>query len=298
MKKTVLTVLTAALLAVLLLSLPAHAKEEAQAKAKSESGRTILIVAFGTSVDKARASYANVEKQVKAAFPGHEVRWAWTAHSLLKSGAEARLSPQEALAKLATEGVKEASVLSLHIIPGAEYNNLVKYVEAFEGLPKGLEKIWLAPPLLYDPESVAEVAARLAKSLPKGRTADEAVLFVGHGTRHPAGVYYPALQYYVSALDKNIFIGTVEGDLDLEKITAELKARGIKKAWLAPLMTVAGDHALNDLFGPEKDSWRQTLLENGVQTESVDMGLGERPDFVALWIEGLKKSLATRRRPH
>jgi sirohydrochlorin cobaltochelatase len=251
----------------------------------------VLIVAFGTSVEKARVSYAKVEEGVKAAFPGREIRWAWTANSLLKTGAKGVpvLSTQEALAKLATEGVKDVSILSLHIIPGAEYSDLAKNAAAFEGLPKGLERVSLSPPLLSDTESVAVVAKTLLKSVPK-TGKDEGVLFVGHGTHHPAGVYYPALQYYLRELNKNAFVGTVEGDLDLEKITATLKAAGIKKVWLAPLMTVAGDHATNDLFGAEPDSWKQRLGASGIAVEAIPRGLGENPDLVALWIDGLRKS--------
>jgi len=284
MKKSVLKILATAFLVVALCVPCAHAKTDVATKNKE----AILIVAFGTSVEKARSSYVNVEKQVKAAFPDQEIRWAWTAHSLLRSGGKDMLSPQEALARLATEGIKEVSVLSLHVIPGAEYNNIVRYAAAFEGLPKGLERIRLAPPLLYDTDSMQAVAQALVKNLPKERQPGDAVLFVGHGTHHPAGVYYPALQYYLSTLDKNTFIGTVEGDLDLERTTAAMKTQGIKKVWLAPLMTVAGDHALNDLFGDEPDSWKQHLAKNGFAVETVRKGLGEYPDLVSLWVNGLR----------
>lgn len=259
------------------------------AQAENAEESAILIVAFGTSVEKARVSYAKVEEQVRAAFPGRDVRWAWTAHSLLKSGPQPVQSTQEALAQLATEGVKNVAVLSLHIIPGAEYNNVARTAQAFQGLPKGLRRIRLSAPLLYDAESVRETAEVLLKTVPKARKPEEAVLFVGHGTHHPAGVYYPALQYYLSTLDGNAFVGTVEGDLDIEAVTAALKARGVKKVWLAPLMTVAGDHALNDLFGDEKDSWKQHLLASGIQVEAVAKGLGEYPEVIALWVNSLKK---------
>ena len=261
-----------------------------EALAEKTPDDVILIVAFGTSVEKARVSYANVEKEVKTAFPGKEIRWAWTAHSLLKTGPDA-LSPQEALAKLGTEGVKNVAILSLHIIPGEEYSNLVKTAEAFEGLPKGLEKVRLSRPLLSDTESLSVVADILLKSLPGQRKKDEAVVFVGHGTHHPAGVYYPALQYYLKAKDKNAFVGTVEGDLDLEAITGVLKAAGIKKIWLTPLMTVAGDHAQNDLFGDEDDSWKKHLSANGIQVTPIEKGLGENPAVIGQWVERLKKSL-------
>ena len=262
---------------------PASAEKEQEA---------IVIAAFGTSVDSARSSYMNVEKEVRAKFPGKTVLWAWTAHSLLQSdNNEVRLSVQQALAKLATDGVKKASILSLHVIPGAEYNNLAQTARAFEGLPKGLEQVRLSHPLLYDVDSLAEVAKMLVQSAPKERKATEAMVFVGHGTHHAAGVYYPALQYYLHALDKNVFVGTVESSPDLEAVLGNLKANGVRRLWLAPLMTVAGDHAVNDIFGPEKDSWAQSFIAKGIKVERIAKGLGEYPVFVERMVANLVNSM-------
>ncbi|MDR2573595.1 MAG: sirohydrochlorin cobaltochelatase [Desulfovibrio sp.] len=257
--------------------------------AQAETKEAILLVAFGTSVQKAQTSYANVEKQVRTAFPGKEIRWAWTANSLLNADPKSpRFSVQEALAKLATEGVRKVSILSLHVIPGSEYSNLARTARAFEGLPKGVEEIRLSQPLLYDTDSVSKVAQLLIQSAPKERKPDEALVFVGHGTHHTAGVYYPALQYYLHTRDKNVFVGTVEGSPDLEAVLKTLKANAIRKVWLAPLMTVAGDHAVNDLFGPEKDSWKQIFVANGMQVEIIGKGLGEYPILVEQWVQNLK----------
>jgi sirohydrochlorin cobaltochelatase len=268
--------------------------------AQTESKEAILLVAFGTSVQKALIAYANVEKQVLADFPDKEIRWAWTAHTLLKSNPKApRLSVQEALAKLATEGVRKVSILSLHVIPGIEYSNLKQTVRAFEGLPKGIQEIKLSHPLLHNADSLSKVAQALIQNAPQKRKPDEALVFVGHGTSHAAGVYYPALQYYLHVLDKNAFIGTLdfgkgmkhaEGSPGLEDVLNALKANGIRKVWLAPLMTVAGEHAANDLFGPEKNSWKQIFTANGMQVETIGKGLGEYPDLVAHWVENLKNA--------
>lgn len=267
----------------------------ASAHADGASGNAreaVLIVAFGTSYEKARASYDAVEKLVRNASPDREIRWAWTAHSLLGEGNERRLSPQEALARLATEGVKNVDVLSLHVIPGQEYSNLVATARAFEGLPKGLERVRVCPPLLWDTDSMRDVAALLLKSVPESRKADEGVIFVGHGTHHPSGVYYGALQYYVGALDPNVFIGTVEGYPDIHAVRAAVKAKKLKKVWLIPLMTVAGDHASNDLFGDEEDSWKRILASDGVKVEIVARGLGEVPALAERWVRGLAESPA------
>ncbi|MDL2267252.1 sirohydrochlorin cobaltochelatase, partial [Desulfovibrio sp. OttesenSCG-928-G15] len=227
------------LLFFFILCAPAFAAQESGSDAATKEA--VLVVAFGTSVEKARISYANVERQIKSTRPGADVRWAWTARSLLATAPKdgSVLSPQEALARLGTEGVKKVTVLSLHIIPGAEYSGLVKTVEAFQGMPKGIDSLTLCAPLLHDTQSMGEVADLLLQSLPKERDAKDAVLFVGHGTHHPAGVYYPALQYYLTARDARAFVGTVEGDLDVSAVGDSLKKSDIGKVWIAPLMTVA-----------------------------------------------------------
>ena len=252
----------------------------------------ILVAAFGTSVASAQASYAAIDKEVKNAFPDHEILWAWTAHTLLKKHPrnDPVLSVQEALARFAAMGIKKVSVLSLHVIPGKEYEDLTTIAHAFEGLPKGLERVSLSPPLLYDTESLDRTAELLLKNIPSGRKANEAVLFIGHGTHHPAGVYYPALQYYLSRRDGNAFVGTVEGDLDSETVSGALKAKGITKVWIAPLMMVAGDHAVNDLFGKAPDSWSERMKAGGMKVEPIAKGLGEYPDIVEQRISDLRNT--------
>jgi sirohydrochlorin cobaltochelatase len=269
--------------------------------AQVEQKEAILLAAFGTSAQKAQTSYANVEKKIRIIFPDKAVHWAWTAHSLLKSDPKnPRLSVQEALAKLATEGVRKVSILSLHVIPGIEYSNLVQTARAFEGLPKGIQEIRVSTPLLHTVDSVTKVAQALIQDAPQGRKADEALVFVGHGTNHAAGVYYPALQYYLHVLDKNAFIGTLDfdkgeppakGSPSQEDILNALKAHGIKKMWLAPLMTVAGEHAANDLFGKGEGSWKSIFTANGIQVETIGKGLGEYPALVEQWIQNLKKAV-------
>jgi sirohydrochlorin cobaltochelatase len=269
--------------------------------AQEETKEAILLTAFGSSREKAHVAYNKVEERVRAAFPGKEIRWAWTAHSLLRSDPKApRLSVQEALAKLATEGVEKVYILSLHVIPGIEYSNLERTARAFEGLPKGIKEIKLSTPLLHDAASLGIVAQALIKNAPKERKSDEALVFVGHGTVHAAGVYYPAMQYYLHKLDRNAFIGTLdfekgtaraEGSPSLEDIVEALKANSIRKVWLAPFMTVAGVHANDDLFGKQEGSWRQVFIANGMRVEVVDKGLGEFPDLVDIWVRNLGAEL-------
>ena len=51
-------------------------------KAPKEVG--ILLVAFGSSEPSAQVSFSNIDKALRAAYPGIPVRWAYTSHIIRK----------------------------------------------------------------------------------------------------------------------------------------------------------------------------------------------------------------------
>ncbi|MFH1091404.1 MAG: sirohydrochlorin cobaltochelatase [Pseudomonadota bacterium] len=255
----------------------------------------ILLVAFGSSEPKAQAAFKNIEDKVKAAFPGLPIYWAYTSSIIRKKLAkEGKVldSPALALARMADEGFTHVAVQSLHTIPGEEYNYLVQVINSQSGLPKGIKKIALGNPLLAEPQDLIKAAEALAANVPKDRQKSEAVILMGHGTHHPSNAFYPAMQYYLWKKDPNIFIGTVEGSPSLEDILADLKQKGIKKAWLMPFMSVAGDHALNDMAGEEKDSWKSILTRAGIACVPILKGTAEFDNLAAIWVEHLKAAMA------
>ncbi len=268
----------------------AHAHGEKHAQKKG-----ILLVAFGTSVPEAETAMANIDRKVKAAFPDVEVRWAYTSkiirHKLAKEEHRDVDSPAEALAKMMDQDFTDVAVQSLHTIPGEEYTGLMETAEAFTGMPKGMRHVAVGAPLLYTTKDVQRVVELLLAHIPAERKKNEAVILMGHGTPHPANIYYPGVQYYVAKKDPNVFIGTVEGSPELDDVLAELKARKITKAWLMPFMAVAGDHARNDLAGDEPDSWKSLLTKAGVTCSVVLKGTGEYDDVVDIWIEHLRRAM-------
>jgi sirohydrochlorin cobaltochelatase len=114
---------------------------------------------------------------------------------------------------------------------------------------------------------------------------------MGHGTHHAGNIYYPGLQDYISRRSNSVLVGTVEGAPTLEQVMSDLKAAQEKKVCLMPLMSVAGDHARNDMAGPEDESWKSRMRAEGFDTTSLLKGLGEDDRFVALWLDHLKNAL-------
>jgi sirohydrochlorin cobaltochelatase len=254
----------------------------------------ILLVAFGTTVPEARAALDAVDAAARTRFPGIEVRWAYSSRIVREKLAAEGLvfdSPAMALARMMDDGFTHVAVQSLHTIPGAEFHGLQRTVNAFSGLPKGIDKVTLGLPLLAEPADVEACARAIADSLPVERKAGEAVILLGHGTHHPANIYYPGLQFSLNRLDPLVLVGTVEGTPSLDDVRAVLKERKVSKAWLLPFMAVAGDHAVNDMAGDEDDSWKSVLTADGVTCVPVLRGTAESPDFVRIWLDHLQAAL-------
>jgi len=287
------TVLQALLLACLMAAAaPSHA---AHGDAKPDR-KGVLLVAFGTSVSGAEAAYRNIEKKVKEELPGVEIRWAYSSkmirHKLAEGNKPVKLdSPAEALAKMMDEDFSHVVVQSLQTIPGQEFHALSETARAFSGMPKGMKKVVVGMPLLATTQDLERVAGALAAMAPKGRAAGEALVFVGHGTRHPANVYYPGLQYYLWKKDRLAFVGTVEGSPSQEDVLAELARNNVKKAYLMPLLAVAGDHALNDIGGDEPDSWKSGLAKAGIACVPVLKGTAESDAIAAIWVDHIKAAM-------
>lgn len=252
----------------------------------------ILLVSFGTSYANAQSALDHIDAQVKEAFPEVEVRWAFTSNiirNILEKRGNYIDSPTEALAKMGADGFTKIAVQSLHIIPGQEFENLQKTIDAFNHIPKNAQKIVLGKPLLYHHEDIEETCAALQSVLPTERKPTDAVVLMGHGTHHASNIYYPGVQYYLWQQSPLTILGTVEGYPGLDEIISELKAKNVKAVWLLPFMSVAGDHAQNDMAGDEADSWKSQLEVAGFTVKPVLRGLAEFDAINAIWIKHLKE---------
>ncbi|MGD9331311.1 MAG: sirohydrochlorin cobaltochelatase [Desulfobacterales bacterium] len=275
----------AALMMVLFLTTVAMASGGHGAKHDKKVG--ILLVAFGSSEDSAQVSFENIDRKVKKAYPDIPVRWAYTSHiirdKLAKQG-KMLDSPEVALAKMRDEKFTHVAVASLHTIGGSEYHDLRRSVGAFK-IMGGFERVILAYPLLATQEDMERVVDAVLATIPQERKKDEAVVLMGHGTHHPSNAFYAALMFQLQLKDPNIFVGTVEGYPEVGLIQELLLKKKIKKAYLMPFMSVAGDHAKNDMAGDEDDSWKSILTKAGITCVPVMKGTAEFDEFVDIWVD-------------
>ncbi len=254
----------------------------------------ILLVAFGSSEPSAQVSFENIDKKVKSTYPGIPVRWAYTSAIIRKKLAKQgkRLdSPQVALAKMQDEGFTHVAVQSLHTIGGEEYHDLRRTVGAFK-MMGGFQRVVLGYPLLSTQKDMQAAVDAILKTLPKDRQKEDAVVLMGHGTHHPSNAFYAALMFQLQLEDPNIFVGTVEGYPEVDLVKELLLDKDIKKAYLMPFMSVAGDHAKNDMVGDEDDSWKSIFTKAGIECVPILKGTAEFDVFVDIWVDHLEGPLS------
>lgn len=249
----------------------------------------ILLVAFGSSEDSAQVSFENIDKKVKGTYPDIPVRWAYTSviirNKLAKQG-KLLDSPEVALAKMMDEEFTHVAVQTLHTIGGSEYHDLRRTVGAYN-IMRGFERVILGYPLLSTQKDMERTVDAILETIPKERKKDEAVVLMGHGTHHPSNAFYAALMFQLQLKDPYIFVGTVEGYPEVDLIKELMLKNKIKKAYLMPFMSVAGDHAKNDMASDEDDSWKSIFTKAGIECVPILKGTAEFGVFVDIWVDHL-----------
>ncbi|MDD4162592.1 MAG: sirohydrochlorin cobaltochelatase [Methanothrix sp.] len=270
----------------------------------------ILLVMFGTSYPEAQAAYENIEKIYKNEFPEAKIQIAFTSdyirRKILERDNISIDNPLTALARLNDEGYVNVVVQSLHIIPGEEFHDMANIVESIRGIDGkfGFKNLTIGWPLLMSHEDYRNVSTALAKQFDEfttgtertrhnsSRNADEtAIVFMGHGTEHPANSAYSQMANILAEDYKNVFMGTVEGYPTYDEVVAKLNEAEVKNVRLMPFMVVAGDHALNDLTGNESDSWKSMLEKDGFKVDFNLMGMGENDDIAKIFVQHTKDAL-------
>ena len=257
--------------------------------------KALLAVSFGTSYeDTLEKNIAAIERDLAAAFPERTLRRAFTSGMILRRwkrerGVEIDDVPA-ALERLAGEGYADILIQPTHVMNGEEYHKLADQAEGFRSR---FDKLTVGVPLLTAAEDYLDLGRALMEILPPKRE-ERAVLYMGHGSEHQANSAYALREYAFHDLGRDdVIVGTVEGYPNFDAAIRRLKERPqVKEVELRPLMTVAGDHAKNDLAGEEEDSWKNVLEGMGYRTSCVLTGLGEYPQIRAMFVEHARQAQA------
>ena len=253
----------------------------------------LLVVSFGTTYEETRRqTIGAIEDALAAAFPGYEVRRAFTSRMIVKKLRErdgiAVDSPEEALERAVRCGVKTLIIQPTHLMDGNEYHKLEAIAEPYRN---SFETLRIGAPLLTS-EADFETLAKACASHFADRDPGTAVALMGHGTDAASNAVYSRMQEVIRKNDgEDFFIATVEGEPVIEDILPEMQEKQVRKVILAPLMIVAGDHANNDLAGDEEDSWKSILERAGMDTEARLQGIGAWTEVQELFAEHVRAVL-------
>lgn len=268
-------------------------KHETPALQNETDKDAIVVMSFGTTFKDTRQKTIDATvKAIQAAHPDVKVVTAFTSHIIIdriaKNEGIKYPTPEEALTQLKDEGYTRVALASLDVIPGMEY----AYDKGvYDNYKNQFKKMTLGTSLMYwqgqedQPDDVTETIEALMTQFPKQKK-DEAILIMAHGTPQVSNAYYSVIQAKIHELGlKNVFVYTVEGWPSLETVMPKLKANGIKKVTLMPMMMVAGDHANNDMAGSEPDSHKSQLEAAGYKVDAYIHGIGENEKIRALYVK-------------
>ena len=255
--------------------------------------------------------------------------------------------PEHWLTAIGLAGYKQVVIQSLQVIPGEEYRRVRDtYVKDFmnnrngdftDSYMKSLDlNVAVGTPLMAEESDAEQLAKVLNQEADvKAALAQGIVAFMGHGNPEGYDYYggnirYIQLEEQLRALNENFYVGTVDmadtyvdnvlehiagGEFTYEigdiKKTVSYAANGAKKAQLYPLMSIAGDHAHNDMADEDDDeSWFSRFNAAGIETQAYETNytaacwkkykqgegyipaLGERRAVRQLWMNHTREAIS------
>ncbi len=316
----------------------------ANQKAQSGKNVAVLLVAFGSTWNNAFLAFDATKAAYQQAFPEADIYVSFSSDICINRASVGEntddagnivkrnyYEPRYLLHAIGKAQYGKIYVQSLQVIPGEEFAAVVASVKKFmnngyikeahldDAYLKKLqedEAIFLGMPLLSDPEvDVPKVAYELNEAC-KNEAAQGVVAFMGHGNpdnydTFKANVRYTQLEKALQDnYNPNYFVGTVDmPDNYKQDVLARMKEKNINsgKVYLHALMSIAGDHAHNDMAGAgdeywdaeeeesEDNSWFEYFSHKGfaaiVSKEGIHpKGLLEIPGVLNVWIKHTKEA--------
>lgn len=254
----------------------------------------LLCVSFGTSNAATREKTVDaIEGKLAESFPERKLYSAWSSKVIRKKVLEERGEEHdgvpEALAKAQADGVDDLVVVTTFLMRAHEMRSVQKAVEEWKASADC--KVANADPLLASDDDLRALVDAVRGEF-SFMADDEVLLLMGHGSpRGDNSVYYKVSDLFHDSGKAGVFVATVEGEPTFSDVLPDLLASNARTVYLAPLMIVAGEHANNDLAGPQDGSWQSLLRRRGMQTQAVLKGLGEYPAVQELICEHARKAV-------
>ena len=272
-------------------------------KAKSKKDVAVLLVAFGSTWNNAFLAFDKTKAAYEAAFPNADVYVCFSSDICINRASVGEntddngkivrrdyYEPRYLLHAIGAAKYSKIYVQSLQVIPGEEFAAVVASVKKFmnNGYITGAhldddylaklqedEAIFLGMPLLSDPEVDVPAVAEQLHTLFNTEARQGVVAFMGHGNpdtydTFKANVRYTQLEKALQALNPHYYVGTVDMPNNYKQnVLARMNGNGVVngKIYLHALMSIAGDHAHNDMAG---GLWAETEEEKAEYWDPED----------------------------
>ena len=280
----------------------------AAVNSQKHSDKVILLVAFGSTWQQAYDTFDTILKEYKQKFPGWDVYLSFSSAICINQAragenaqdpeypAEVRnyYDPEHWLTAIGKANYKQIVVQSLQVIPGEEYRRVRdSYVKDFMNNKNGDftedymhsidKKVAVGIPLMGTDDDVEDLANILVNESDVKSMIDNGtvVAFMGHGNPedydyYGANIRYTELEDALQALcPKKFYVGTVDmpGNFVDDVYDRMANRDGITSGSVQfyPLMSIAGDHAHNDMADEDDpESWYSLFNEWGYEASAYE----------------------------
>lgn len=264
-----------------------------------KSDKALIVISFGSTFTETRLKdIGGIEQSLAEAFPAYTQFRAFTSSIIRKRLAEKGLfidDPETVLQKLVEAGYTEVIIQPTHLLHGEEFEQKIEALQSTYA--SKFNKFIVSQPLIVQEQDYLLTASAIASQFP-AIAKNEGIVLMGHGTprnnNKAHGYTYKKMQKIFDAMKLPVVVGTVEEEdsPNFDTVLETVLERGYKKVHMYPLMVVAGDHANNDMYGDEIDSWKCQIEARGVKTEGHLHGIGRNKAIQALYIQHVLEAMS------
>lgn len=302
---------------------------DAVVKAQKKHNKAILLVAFGSTWQQAYDAFDLTRSEYEKEFSDYDVYLSFSSaicinRAMAGENTDKRsfYEPKYWLESFGRVQYAEIIVQSMQVIPGEEFSRVVNAMKDFGNNSNGdlddqyMSRVVLklGMPLMYTEADAKYLATVLNQNFSK-YAQKGAMCFMGHGNpdeydTYKANVRYTQLEEALQKLNKNYFVGTVDMT---DNFKVQVRDRMIEaglvsgNVYCAPLMSIAGDHAHNDMAGDDDEngepneegevedtSWKCYFAANGFTCNDdtqIVKGLLELPTVRQIWMNHTKAAI-------
>ena len=241
--------------------------------------KAIMSISFGTKLhDVSERNLHALEADYRADHPDCDLYRVITNEALIKiiqEEGDPVYAVRECMARMVLDGVTHLCVQPAYILNGSEYDELSEMVYSHKA---DFITVKCGAPLLNNHEDYVRVCKSLMEEDNyQNNPANEAVVFVGHGSDHASNAVYCTLDYIFKDLGyDNTSVCTFNAFPQVDTVIRHLKKNpAIDTVHIAPFMFVAGEMAMEGVCGDAANSMNTLIGNAGYKTVVHRKCLGE-----------------------